>query len=157
MLIETFIRKQLRLKAHRVTKVETKEESMVIHIDQLGKRKLRCGFVGSHADACIACGTGGSGGICPCESCIWFCATNRAGKMRAVWRAGGGFPLGRAVGASDSSLGQCGSQLDTGAELARHSAALCSELEDSGGGRAAGGALWPASSQAAAGTQDWHR
>ena len=43
MLIETFIRKQLRLKAHRVTKVETNEEDMIIHIDQLGKRSLRCG------------------------------------------------------------------------------------------------------------------
>ena len=43
MLIETFIRKQLRLKAHRVTKVETNEEDMIIHIDQLGKRHLRCG------------------------------------------------------------------------------------------------------------------
>ena len=43
MLIETFVRKQLRLKAHRVTKVESKQESMVIHIDQLGQRKLGCG------------------------------------------------------------------------------------------------------------------
>ena len=43
MLIETFIRKQLRLKAHRVTKVETNGEHMIIHIDQLGKRQLRCG------------------------------------------------------------------------------------------------------------------
>lgn len=43
MLIETFIRKQLRLKAHRVTQVETNEENMIIHIDQLGKRHLRCG------------------------------------------------------------------------------------------------------------------
>jgi len=51
------------------------------------------------------------------------------------------------MGASDSSLGQCRSQLDTGAELARHSAALCSELEDSGRDRAAGGALWLASSR----------
>ena len=44
MLIETFIRKQLRLKAHRVTKVESNEESMIIEIDQLGNRQLRCGL-----------------------------------------------------------------------------------------------------------------
>jgi len=43
VLIETFIRKQLRLKAHRVTRVETNEESMIIEIDQLGNRRLRCG------------------------------------------------------------------------------------------------------------------
>ena len=43
MLIETFIRKQLRLKAHTVTKVEETDECMLVHIDRLGKRLLRCG------------------------------------------------------------------------------------------------------------------
>lgn len=43
MLIETFIRKQLRLKAHTVTRVEETEEALVIHIDRLGRRLLRCG------------------------------------------------------------------------------------------------------------------
>ena len=43
MLIETFIRKQLRLKAHTVTRVEETEEAMVVHIDRLGRRLLRCG------------------------------------------------------------------------------------------------------------------
>lgn len=43
MLIETFIRKQLRLKSHTVTKVEESDECMLVHIDRLGKRLLRCG------------------------------------------------------------------------------------------------------------------
>ena len=43
MLIETFIRKQLRLKAHTVTQVEETAECMWVHIDRLGKRVLRCG------------------------------------------------------------------------------------------------------------------
>jgi transposase len=43
VLIETFIRKQLRLKAHRVTKVETTEDRMMVDIDRIGKRLLRCG------------------------------------------------------------------------------------------------------------------
>jgi transposase len=43
VLIETFIRKQLRLKAHTVTRVEETDESMVVYIDRLGKRLLRCG------------------------------------------------------------------------------------------------------------------
>lgn len=43
VLIETFIRKQLRLKAHTVTRVEETEEAMVVHIDRLGRRLLRCG------------------------------------------------------------------------------------------------------------------
>ena len=46
MLIQTFIRKQLRLKEHTVTKVEESEEAMTIHIDRLGSRLLRCGLCG---------------------------------------------------------------------------------------------------------------
>jgi transposase len=44
VLVETFIRKQLGLKAHTVTKVEQTEEFMIIHIDRLGDRLLRCGL-----------------------------------------------------------------------------------------------------------------
>src|ERR1700729_3518027 len=43
VLIETFIRKQLRLKAHTVTKVEETAEHMLVFIDRLGQRLLRCG------------------------------------------------------------------------------------------------------------------
>ena len=43
MLIETFIRKQLRLKAHTVTRVEETDECMLVWIDRLGRRLLRCG------------------------------------------------------------------------------------------------------------------
>lgn len=43
VLIETFIRKQLHLKAHTVTKVEETSECMLVHIDRLGSRLLRCG------------------------------------------------------------------------------------------------------------------
>jgi transposase len=43
VLIETFIRKQLRLKAHTVTQVEETDECMIVHIDRLGGRLLRCG------------------------------------------------------------------------------------------------------------------
>ena len=44
MLIETFMRKQLALKAHTVTNVEETEEFMVIDIDRRGDRLLRCGL-----------------------------------------------------------------------------------------------------------------
>lgn len=46
MLVETFIRKQLRLKAHRVTKLEESDEGLVVHIDRLERRRLRCGLCG---------------------------------------------------------------------------------------------------------------
>jgi hypothetical protein len=44
VLIETFIRKQLGLKAHTVTAVEQTETALVVDIDRLGKRRLRCGI-----------------------------------------------------------------------------------------------------------------
>ena len=43
MLIETFLRKQLGLKAHTVTKVEETEKFLVVHIARFGGRLLRCG------------------------------------------------------------------------------------------------------------------
>ena len=43
MLIETFLRKQLKLKVHTVTKVEETERYMIVHINRLGRRLLRCG------------------------------------------------------------------------------------------------------------------
>jgi transposase len=43
VLVETFLRKQLGLKAHTVTKVEETERYMIVHIDRLGRRLLRCG------------------------------------------------------------------------------------------------------------------
>lgn len=46
MLVETFIRKQLRLKAHRVTEVKVEKDRVVVKIDQLGQRLLRCGLCG---------------------------------------------------------------------------------------------------------------
>ena len=46
MRIETFIRKQLCLKAHTVTRVEETDECMRVYIDRLGSRLLRCGVCG---------------------------------------------------------------------------------------------------------------
>ena len=43
MLIETFIRKQLGLKAHTVTQVAERDGEMIVFIDRLRSRLLRCG------------------------------------------------------------------------------------------------------------------
>ena len=45
-LLETFIRKQLRFKAHRVTKLEESDEGLSADIDRLQRRRLRCGLCG---------------------------------------------------------------------------------------------------------------
>ncbi len=44
VLIETFLRKQMGLKAHTVTKMEETDQCMIVHIDRLGRRLLRCGL-----------------------------------------------------------------------------------------------------------------
>jgi transposase len=48
MRMETFIRRALELKAHRVVRVEADEaeRELVVHIDRLGQRRLRCGACG---------------------------------------------------------------------------------------------------------------
>jgi transposase len=41
--IETFIRKELRLKVRRVTRVEGTGVQMIAYLDRMGGRLLRCG------------------------------------------------------------------------------------------------------------------
>jgi hypothetical protein len=51
MRMETFIRKALRLKAHKVVTVEEDEAvgELTIHLDRVGQRRLRCGVCGLEA------------------------------------------------------------------------------------------------------------
>jgi len=48
---ETFIRKSLTWKAHRVTQVEEREaeQILVVHVERLGHRRLHCGACGREA------------------------------------------------------------------------------------------------------------
>jgi transposase len=48
VLVETFIRKLLSLKAHRVTAVKVGPEQVVVEIDRLRSRPLRCGVCRGH-------------------------------------------------------------------------------------------------------------
>jgi transposase len=51
MRMETFIRKSLGLKAHTVVQVEAREAAaeVMVHIERLGHRRLRCGACGREA------------------------------------------------------------------------------------------------------------
>lgn len=51
MRMETFIRKSLKLKAHRVARVEEREaeQTLVVHVERLRQRRLRCGECGRTA------------------------------------------------------------------------------------------------------------
>ncbi len=67
VLKETFIRIQLRLKSHTVTQVEETAEAMIVQIDRLGQRLLRCGVCRQRCrERSTASETSGSGGICRC-------------------------------------------------------------------------------------------
>src|SRR5450432_4050496 len=102
MLMETFMRKQLGLKAHTVTKVEETERYLIIHIDRLGSRLLRCGLCRQRCRKIHSVQK-------PRE---WRDLSMRkipfklllppaASGVSPVRRACGGFSLGGAVGASD--------------------------------------------------------
>ena len=68
VLIETFIRKQLRLKAHTVTKVEETEQMLVFQSTGWA-RLLRWGCADSAAGRCRMCENNAGGRICRCGSC----------------------------------------------------------------------------------------
>src|ERR1022692_2218678 len=75
VLIETFIRKQLGLKAHTVTRVEETEDYMIIHIDRLGSRLLRCGLCRQRCRKVHSvCVSRGNGAIYRCGNCRGSCA-----------------------------------------------------------------------------------
>ena len=42
MRMETFIRKQLRMKSHYITHIEETDQVVIAHVARIGKRKLRC-------------------------------------------------------------------------------------------------------------------
>ena len=70
VLIETFIRKQLRLKAHTVTKVEETDESHGgLHRPARAADCCAAGSAGSDAGRFMTSAESGSGAICRCGSC----------------------------------------------------------------------------------------
>ena len=69
MLIETFMRKQLGLKAHTVTKVEETERFMGVHIDRREVDSFGVGSVGNDAGKCTASERRGNGAIYRYGSC----------------------------------------------------------------------------------------
>src|SRR5215471_16791045 len=79
------------------------------------------------------------------------------GKVPSLWRAGGGFSLGQAVGTGDYSPCQCRSGVGTGVELAGDGTAVRVGLEKRRQHRTPRGGLRIAASPAAAGAGDWNR
>ena len=105
VLIETFIRKQLRLKAHTVTHVEETDDSMVVYIDRLGGRLLRCGVCRQRCREVHS----------KRAEREWLDLSMRKLPLRLrycprridcpkVWRARGGFSLGRALARVTTAL-----------------------------------------------------
>jgi hypothetical protein len=99
VLIETFIRRQLRLKAHTVTRVEETEECMRVHIDRPGSRLFRRGVCGQRCREVHEVR----------KEREWLDLSMRKLPLKLLYRprrvalrsAGGRLPLGRTVGASD--------------------------------------------------------
>ena len=81
MLFKTFIRKQLRLKAHTVTEIEPSDEQMVVQIERLGARKLCCSRCRRpYRRGCTAERSGSvRGAIYRYGRRRWCCVTDRTG------------------------------------------------------------------------------
>ncbi|MBV6433879.1 MAG: hypothetical protein IANPNBLG_04113 [Bryobacteraceae bacterium] len=138
VLIETFIRKQLRLKAHTVTKVEESDGCMLP------------GGLRHSADA-------GMAGPLDAEVAADPLLPPAAGRVSPVWRAGRGLSLGRAVGAGDDRAGQRRGYAGAGIELAGCGPPVRAELEKRGYHRETGGAVRAGASRPASGARDRHR
>jgi hypothetical protein len=68
-LVETFIREQVRSKAHAVTRVEESDTCMLVHIDWRASGCCAARLAGSVVWKCTTSEESGSGAICPCGSC----------------------------------------------------------------------------------------
>src|ERR1035437_8966994 len=129
VLVETFIRKQLGLKAHTVTRVEETEEYKIIHIDRLGTRLLRCGLCRQRCRKVHSLGR-------PRE---WRDLSMRKLPRKLRYRPpSSGMPQvrrtsrGLSVGARHHGTVQCRGETGTGVELAGDGAAVRAELEKCG-------------------------
>ncbi len=101
MRMEAFVRKALRLKAHRVAQVEADEGAgeLTVHLDRLGERRLRCGYAGFRRGARRErAARSGGGAIWRCANtwCSWYTRLTEFGTSFAGcgWS---GYP-GRTVG-----------------------------------------------------------
>jgi hypothetical protein len=158
VLLETFIRKQLRLKAHTVTKVEETDEFMIVSIDRLGRRLLRCGVCGQRCREVHSVR----------KERDWRDLSLRKLPLKLRYRppsrrvptvrcARGGLSVGGTLGASDDSAVQCRRHLSAGTELAGHGTPVWSELEERSDDCEAGRAIWLEKPCAAAHACNWNR
>jgi len=158
VLIETFIRKQLRLKAHTVTKVEETAECMIVHMDRLGGRLLRCGVCRRRCREVHSVRKEREWrDLAMRKLALKLCYRPRRRGVPALWRAGGGFSLGRAMGTSHQGAGQCRGRAGSGVELVGRGASVRAELEERSDDSEAGRAIWLEKPCAAAYTCDWNR
>ena len=156
MLVETFLRKQLGLKAHTVTKVEETDRFMIVHIERLGRRLLRCGVCRQRCRKVHSVRK-------PRE---WRDLSMRKLPLKLRYRprrvecprsAGGGLSLGGPLGASDHGAVECGGEAGAGVELAGNGSPVRIELEERGDHRETSGGIWSGSSSANAGACHRHR
>ena len=148
MLIETFLRKQLGLKAHTVTKVEETETFMVVDIDRLGSRLLRRGLCRQRCRKVHSMQ----------RPRVWRDLSMRKLPLKLRYRPRRvecprcgvrveDFPWAEPWARRHGSL-QCSSAARPRIELAGNGPPVRLELEECGNDREAGGAVWIETSRA---------
>ena len=159
VLLQTFIRKQLRLKAHTVAAIEESDTEMIVQIERLGSRRLRCSRCGRscrrvHSRA-VKQRSWRDLPLRKARLVLRYRAS--AGQVRALRSAHGSVALGRAVGAGERRTGRIGGGPDEASELARSRPSFRPELEKRGGHRPTRGRLWAGATAAQAAALDWRR
>src|ERR1017187_9911665 len=129
VLVETFIQKTTGLKAHTVTRVEETEEYMIIHIDRLGTRLLRCGLC---RQRCRKVHSLGMARPVHAEIAMETALPAPSSGMPQVRRTSRGLSVGGTVGARHHGTVQCRGETGTGVELAGDGAAVRAELKKCG-------------------------
>ena len=90
-------------------------------------------------------------GFVDAEAAVEAVLSSAAGRVPALRGAGGGLPLGRAVGPCDHGARECGGHAGARIELAGHGAPVPTELEERGDDCEAGCGIWSATPGASAG------
>ena len=140
MLVETFLRKQLGLKAHTVTKVEETERVHDRPHRPTGTSvaALR-GLPTALSEGAQYAQTAGMARSVDAESAVETALPPPSGRMPPVRAAGGGLSLGGPLGASDHGAVECGGETGAGVELAGNGSPVRIELEERGDHRETGG------------------
>jgi hypothetical protein len=109
VLVETFLRKRLGVKAHTVTKVEESDRFMIVHIDRLVRRLLALRGLPTALPEVAQCAqTAGMARSVDAECTVETALPAASSRMPRCGLRVEDFPWAEPLGASDQGAVECG-------------------------------------------------